>query len=115
MKVRYVGRQSHQQLPFLTRLYRQAGQGTESETEVRDLRAELLKAEAAHFAKKKGITPEDNVAESAFAAKRQLEGAGGGDTEEEDSEAKRRRILEETRPIDADSEASESDSSEEER
>lgn len=115
MKVRYVGRQSPRQLPYLTHLYRQPGQGTESETEVRDLRAELLKAEAAHFAKTKGITTEDNIAESALAAKHQLEAAGGGDAEEEDPEAKRRRILEETREIDADSEGSVSDSSEEER
>ncbi|KAJ9203217.1 hypothetical protein DTO166G4_6127 [Paecilomyces variotii] len=94
---------------------RQPGQGTETESEVRDLRAELLKAEAAHFAKKKGIKPEDDVTDTAPAVKRQLEGASaGGDTEEEDPEAKRRRILEETRAIDADSEASDSDSSEEE-
>lgn len=117
LKVRYVERRSlESSLPYLTCPYRQPGQGTETESEVRDLRAELLKAEAAHFAKKKGIKPEDDVTDTAPAVKRQLEGASaGGDTEEEDTEAKRRRILEETRAIDADSEASDSDSSEEER
>ena len=52
------------------------------------------------------------------APKRQLEGAspdGDAGTEEEDPEAKRRRILEETRDIDADSDESEEDSSEDER
>lgn len=51
------------------------------------------------------------------APKRQLEAAPdtGAEAEEEDPEAKRRRILEETREIDADSEGSEDDSSEEER
>lgn len=53
------------------------------------------------------------------APKHQLEvGPSGGDsvrTEDEDPEAKRRRILEETRDIDADSDGSEDDSSEEER
>lgn len=50
------------------------------------------------------------------APKRQLEGAPDTDgaEAEEDPEAKRRRILEETREIDADSEGSEDDSSEEE-
>lgn len=48
--------------------------------------------------------------------KRLLESAPDGENEEaeEDSEAKRRRILEETRDIDADSEGSDDDSSEEE-
>lgn len=59
------------------------------------------------------------IAEST-APKRQLEaalpdGSGADGDEEEDPEAKRRRILEETRDIDADSDGSEDDSSEEER
>lgn len=59
------------------------------------------------------------VAEST-APKRQLEaappdGSGADGEAEEDPEAKRRRILEETRDIDADSDGSEDDSSEEER
>ena len=94
----------------------QSGQGTEGEAARRDLRAELLQAEAAHFAKKNGVPVPETSAEST--SKRQLEGtpANGGDGElEEDPEAKRRRILEETREIDADSEGSEEESSEEER
>ena len=53
------------------------------------------------------LTPEPTTA-----SKRQIE---SGQDEGEDPEAKRRRILEETRDIDADSEGSGSDSSEEER
>ena len=99
----------------------QQGQGSEGETKQRDLRAELLQAEAAHFAKKQGIPVDEAGVESA-APKRQLEAApdGGDDSGEsaeieEDPEAKRRRILEETRDIDADSDGDEDDSSEEER
>lgn len=82
------------------------------------MRAELLKAEAAHFAKKSGAPIEEANAE-ATAPKRQLELAPpGGDIDsgeaEEDPEAKRRRILEETRDIDADSDGSEEESSDEE-
>lgn len=95
----------------------QFGQGSEVETQQRDLRAELLQAEAAHFAKKNGVPVDEPKVETAT-PKRQLEGGSpGGDagTEEEDPEAKRRRILEETRDIDADSDESEEDSSEDER
>jgi protein CWC15 len=97
---------------------RQPGQGGDADTEVRDLRTQLLKAEAAHFAKVKGTT-EDQPSPSAAAAttpKRQLEGVSNtGDSEEGDLLAKRRRILEETRDIDADSDGTDSDSSEEDR
>ncbi|KAL4867409.1 Pre-mRNA-splicing factor Cwf15/Cwc15 [Aspergillus spectabilis] len=108
----------HQRLlPAYTLLKtRQAGQGNETESQHRDLRAELLQAEAAHFAKKQGFPVNEIPAESAT-PKRQLEGdpADGSDGDiEEDPEAKRRRILEETRDIDADSDGSEEDSSEEE-
>jgi len=99
-------------------LARQPGQGTEAETQARDLRAELLQAEAAHFAKKNGIKQEESVAAKPPPPKRLLEGGlGGGEPkeEEEDPEAKRRRILEETRDIDADSVGSLSESSEEDR
>lgn len=95
----------------------QFGQGSEVETQQRDLRAELLQAEAAHFAKKNGVPVDEPKVETAT-PKRQLEGGSPGDdakTEEEDPEAKRRRILEETRDIDADSDESEDDSSEDER
>ncbi|KNG82697.1 putative cell cycle control protein Cwf15 [Aspergillus nomiae NRRL 13137] len=109
----------HQRLlPAHTHLKtRQLGQGGEGEAQQRDLRAELLQAEAAHFAKKRGI-PVDEPTVDNTAPKRQIEdGPSGGDpvgTEDEDPEAKRRRILEETRDIDADSDGSEDDSSEEE-
>lgn len=106
----YAQRQTH-----LT-LSSQPGQGGENESQQRDLRAELLQAEAAHFAKKRGGTVDETTVESA-APKRQLEGApADGDaatTDEEDPEAKRRRILEESRDIDADSDGSEEDSSDE--
>ncbi|PLB47156.1 Cwf15/Cwc15 cell cycle control protein [Aspergillus steynii IBT 23096] len=106
----------HQRLlPAHTHLKtRQLGQGSENESQQRDLRAELLQAEAAHFAKKNGV-PVDAPALENAAPKRQLEGApasGEEGTKEEDPEAKRRRILEETRDIDADSDGSEEDSSE---
>lgn len=75
----------------------------------------MLQAEAAHFAKLKG-GPGPVVETPEFAtntAKRQLE---NGDGEEEDQEAKRRRVLEETRDIDADSdEAADDDSSDDDR
>jgi protein CWC15 len=73
-----------------------------------------LAAEAAHFAKIKG-GPVPTPAEPELttnSSKRQLE---NGDGEEgEDPEAKRRRILEETRDIDADSECDDEDSSSDE-
>ncbi|OJJ01403.1 hypothetical protein ASPVEDRAFT_191307 [Aspergillus versicolor CBS 583.65] len=109
----------HQRLlPAHTHLKtRQSGQGTQGESAHRDLRAELLQAEANHFAKKQGLPVNEAPTENA-PPKRQLEGgpSGGidGDIEEEDPEAKRRRVLEETRDIDADSDGSEEESSEEE-
>ena len=115
--------------------FRQATQGTESEHSGRDLRAELLRAERRHYAKKQGRepTPSDDEAEekpklaieaeggaapaAARGVKRGLDsetpGSGAepssaqGDVEEEeDYETKRRRVLEETRDIDADSASS---------
>ncbi|PBP26653.1 hypothetical protein BUE80_DR002391 [Diplocarpon rosae] len=100
----------HQRLlPAHTQLkVRQPGQGGDADHGVRDLRAELLEAEAAHFAKVKGgpapVIEEKRV--EAGREKRLLEEGEG----EEDPEAKRRRILEETRDIDADSEEDEEDS-----
>jgi protein CWC15 len=73
----------------------------------------LLQAEAAHVAKiKGGPAPATGEPEpSASTAKRGLENGDAGDGE--DPEAKRRRILEETRDIDAESEDDgEDDSSE---
>lgn len=97
-------------------IIRQAGQGTDAENERRDLRAELLKAEAAHYAKKNGgetIEDEDTAAViTSETPKRTLEGLDDeGATEEADREAKRRKILEEAREIDAESESESSESS----
>ena len=101
--------------------FRQATQGTTDEHSARDLRAELLRAERRHFAKKEGreLSPEQEeekvtlAIESSKGQKRGLEdGADGeGEQDEEDYEAKRTRVLEETRDVDADSDdASEEDS-----
>ncbi|CAG7562986.1 unnamed protein product [Fusarium equiseti] len=110
----------HQRLlPAHTQLkYRQAGQGGAADEEpTRDLAAELLAAEAAHFTKKNGApvpiddADEDEETSVSGGAKRALPSADG---EDEDLEAKRRRILAETRDIDADddSEEDEDDSDE---
>lgn len=106
----------HQRLlPAHTQLkVRKPGQGGEADSQPRDLRAELLRAEAIHFAKLKGgpipsDDAEDITAPTINSAKRQLE---IGEEEEEDIDAKRRRILEESRDEDAESE-SEDDSSDE--
>lgn len=89
---------------------RQPGQGGDADPQVRDLRAQLLEAEAAYFQK---INPgAAKHAEKTTSSKRQLEN-GPADNGEEDIDAKRRRILEETRDIDADSDGSKSESSEE--
>lgn len=105
----------HQRLlPAHTQLkFRQAGQGGDADTiESRDLRAELLAAEAVHFAKKNGtpLPPSggdgSETVSGGLASKRPLELTSG---EGEDLEAKRRRILEESRDIDADSEEDNND------
>lgn len=103
----------HQRLlPAHTQLkVRKPGQGGDADNQVRDLRAELLQAEAAHFAKVKGgpvpALPETDGEDAVMGGtKRQLE-----DGDAEDIDAKRRRVLEETRDIDADSEEDEEDSS----
>ncbi|RMD43351.1 hypothetical protein DV735_g1736, partial [Chaetothyriales sp. CBS 134920] len=104
----------HQRLlPAHTQLkVRQPGQGGAADTEVRDLRAELLAAEAAHFAKTQG-TSSSTAPDASKAPKRELE-APQESKEDEDADAKRRRILEETRDIDADSFSSGTDSDEDE-
>lgn len=67
-----------------------------------------------HFAKIKGQPiPELESEPATNTSKRQLE--NGGEGEEEDPEAKRRRVLEESRDVDADSEDDEEDSSEDDR
>lgn len=94
--------------------HRKPGQGGSADQPVRDLRAELLAAEAAHHARLTGgpapSTGDDNdetpAAGTSQGTKRFLETANGSSTpgadDDEDPEAKRRRILEETRDIDAD-------------
>lgn len=107
----------HQRLlPAHTQLkVRKPGQGGSADNQPRDLRAELLRAEAIHFAKINGepIPLDDTVdtpVSTTNTAKRQLKNGG---EEEEDLDAKRRRILEESRDEDAESE-SEDDSSDDE-
>lgn len=106
----------HQRLlPAHTQLkVRKPGQGGDADPEVRDLRAELLAAEAAHFAKTKGTSGAEHSAQP-NAPGRTLEDAQTriDGPEEEEPEAKRRRVLEETRDIDADSDGADSDSSDE--
>lgn len=93
---------------------RKPGQGGDAETQPRDLRAELLAAEAAHQAKKSGLQVGETSGVSP-ASKHQLQlEQGQHGPEDEDPDAKRRRVLEETRDIDADSDGAASDSSEEE-
>lgn len=99
----------HQRLlPAHTQLkVRQPGQGGDADQHhVRDLRAELLQAEAAHFAKTKGgnASVEEAAGIQAIgSSKRRLEDGSVPLEIEEDFEAKRRRIIEETRELDADS------------
>ncbi|OAA53410.1 Cwf15/Cwc15 cell cycle control protein [Cordyceps fumosorosea ARSEF 2679] len=110
----------HQRLlPAHTQLkYRRAGQGGaaddgDDDDSSHDLATQLLAAEAAHFAKKKGtgaplaIEDGEKTAAGDAAAKRSL--PASGEAEEEDMHAKRRRILEETRDIDADDSDEEED------
>ncbi|KAH7065916.1 Cwf15/Cwc15 cell cycle control family protein-like protein [Paraphoma chrysanthemicola] len=98
--------------------HRQPGQGGDADQK-RDLRAELLEAEARHFAKKNGTYVEpDAAAEPGSAPKRQIDAVSAADEEGDDDEAaqKRRRIevLEQYRDIDADDSSSESESSDDE-
>jgi protein CWC15 len=114
--------------------YRQATQGAPTEQARRDLRAELLRKERAHFAEKAGRAideDEDEVAQplaidegaASGGVKRRLgngsageDGGAGGDAEqeeEEDYEAKKRRVLEENKDVDASSESGSSSSEEE--
>ncbi|KAF2763467.1 Cwf15/Cwc15 cell cycle control protein [Pseudovirgaria hyperparasitica] len=108
----------HQRLlpAHMTLKHRQAGQGGTGDNETRDLRAELLKAEAAHYAKKNGNTLSDDAGDaeaSSAAPKRTIEAATADEEDQnEDPEVKRRRlILQEAKDIDADSENSSDESS----
>ena len=104
----------HQRLlPAHTQLKtRQPGQGGDADPQTRDLRAQLLEAEAAHYQR---TNPDAaKFADSTTSSnKRQLEDGPRQDEEEEDMDAKRRRILEDTRDVDAASDGSGSESSEE--
>jgi protein CWC15 len=114
----------HQRLlPAHTHLkHRQAGQGGAADAAPRDLRAELLRAEAVVKARKAGVSviTDENVLEDGtgnggvkpkLAIGANDDGHAGNETQsdnatrvEEDDETKRRRlILEEARDIDADS------------
>ncbi|KAL9001544.1 MAG: hypothetical protein Q9169_000119 [Polycauliona sp. 2 TL-2023] len=92
------------------------GQGGDADVRPRDLRAQLLEAEAAHFSKSGDptATKPATTAEPTTSSKRQLEAGPGQDADgEEDIAAKRQRVLQETRHIDADSDESSNASSEE--
>ncbi|PPJ61363.1 hypothetical protein CBER1_09457 [Cercospora berteroae] len=118
------GEAYHQRLlpAHKTLKFRQQNQGTPAEQAKRDLKAELLRNEARHFAKKEGRELPDD--EDAAEPQRQIEAglSGGvkrkasesgdaeGQADEEDYEAKKRRVLEETRDIDADSDSGSSSS-----
>ncbi|KXL50221.1 hypothetical protein M433DRAFT_61650 [Acidomyces richmondensis BFW] len=113
------GEAYHQRLlpAHKTLKFRQATQGSPSEQARRDLKAELLKNEAKHFARLEGRKIADDeegtVDDGAQEQKNvlQIEACGGGEGGEvEDFEAKKRRVLEETRDIDADSVSSSSES-----
>lgn len=97
---------------------RQPGQGGEANHEFRDLKAELLQAEALHFAKIRGEPLANLKSLETQASQRTIEDGKVENGGEEGPEAKRRRILEESRDIDADSDPgpdNNSSSSEEDR
>lgn len=101
---------------YTLNIVRQAGQGGSAEAEKRDLRAELLKAEAAHFAKRNGAQGRatEEAEDHSSVEKRQLDQTEVGDEEDDEApEVKRRRlILEDAKDIDADSDGGDSDESE---
>ncbi|EMC99032.1 hypothetical protein BAUCODRAFT_64515 [Baudoinia panamericana UAMH 10762] len=103
--------------------YRQAAQGAPDEQARRDLRAELLQSEAKHYAQKEGRTlPEDEdddgvskvISEKERLRIEDADDSGLDGDPDEDYEAKKRRVLEATRDIDADSASSEDDKDDDE-
>jgi protein CWC15 len=111
----------HQRLlPAHTLLkHRQPGQGGAADANKRDLRAELLEAEARHFAKKNGTyVPDDEPAvEGKATAKRPIDAVSHNEDDEVDGEEQKRRrieLLEKYRDIDADDSSGSSDSSDDE-
>ncbi|KAG8624554.1 hypothetical protein KVT40_007621 [Elsinoe batatas] len=113
--------------------YRQANQGTTSETARRDLRAELLRKEKRHYASKSGIeyTSSSSSSDEDVAPRQAITEKGEGDgeqgvkrshsaanadspdeiDEEEPYEAKKARVLAETKDLDASSSGSDSSDS----
>ncbi|KAI9888682.1 MAG: complexed with cef1p [Vezdaea aestivalis] len=89
---------------------RQPGQGGAADAGSRDLRAELLKAEAAYAEK----TKQNAGNLSTVPAKRQLENPVE-DVDGETPEQKRLRVLEESRDLDADSEVDSSEEDDDDR
>jgi len=109
----------HQRLlPAHTTLkHRQPGQGGDADSTQRDLRAELLEAEARHIAKKNGTYVEPEAAAEPNAHKRQIDAVPAVEEGEEDEAAQKRRrieVLEKFRDVDADDSSSESGSSDDE-
>jgi protein CWC15 len=110
----------HQRLlPAHTTLkHRQPGQGGDADNNQRDLRAELLEAEARHHAKKNGTYVEPEAAtEPGNAPKRQIDAVSAAEEGEEDEVAQKRRrieMLEKFRDVDADDSSDESESSDDE-
>lgn len=110
----------HQRLlPAHTLLkHRQPGQGGAADANKRDLRAELLEAEARHYAKKNGTyVPDDEPAvEGTSTTKRPIDAVSRADEDVDGEEQKRRRIemLEKYREVDADDSDDSSESSEDE-
>lgn len=110
----------HQRLlPAHTTLkHRQPGQGGDADNYQRDLRAELLEAEARHIAKKNGTYVEPDAAtEPGNAPKRQIDAVSAPEGDEEDEAAQKRRrieVLEKFREVDADDSSSEEESSDDE-
>ncbi|KAF2270080.1 Cwf15/Cwc15 cell cycle control family protein-like protein [Lojkania enalia] len=110
----------HQRLlPAYTFLkHRQPGQGGDADAGTRDLRAELLEAEARHFAKKNGTYVEEpGPTEATSAAKRPLDALALDDAADIDEAMEKRRrieVLEKYRDVDADDSSESSESSEDE-
>ena len=106
LKTRYKTQLPRTELQF-DHQNRKPGQGGDADSKAQDLKKQLLQAEAAHFEKNPSVVRSTELIKP---SKRQIDQGG---TSEEDIEAKKRRVLEETRDIDAASESG-SESSEEE-
>lgn len=103
-------------LAHTTLKHRQPGQGGDADAQ-RDLRAELLEAEARHIAKKNGTYVEPEAAAEPNAHKRQIDAVPAAEEGEEDEAAQKRRrieVLEKFRDVDADDSSTEDESSDEE-